>query len=51
MSSVYLAKLCEQAERYDEMVENMKIVASADVELSTGMFPFISLLRTFANSI
>ncbi|RVX74777.1 14-3-3 protein [Exophiala mesophila] len=32
--SVYLAKLAEQAERYEEMVENMKIVASADKELS-----------------
>merc|ERR1712000_421696 len=32
--SVYLAKLAEQAERYEEMVENMKVVASADHELS-----------------
>ncbi|KAI5300205.1 hypothetical protein KEM56_002645 [Ascosphaera pollenicola] len=32
--AVYLAKLAEQAERYEEMVENMKIVASADKELS-----------------
>ncbi|KAK9368113.1 14-3-3 domain-containing protein [Lipomyces kononenkoae] len=32
--SVYLAKLAEQAERYEEMVENMKNVASADEELS-----------------
>ncbi|TKA77925.1 14-3-3 protein [Friedmanniomyces simplex] len=32
--SVYLAKLAEQAERYEEMVENMKTVASADQELS-----------------
>ncbi|KAK9478260.1 14-3-3 domain-containing protein [Lipomyces japonicus] len=32
--SVYLAKLAEQAERYEEMVENMKNVASADAELS-----------------
>ncbi|GAB7351747.1 hypothetical protein MBLNU459_g2329t1 [Dothideomycetes sp. NU459] len=32
--SVYLAKLAEQAERYEEMVENMKNVASADQELS-----------------
>jgi len=31
---VYLAKLAEQAERYEEMVENMKAVASADQELS-----------------
>ncbi|KAL8989707.1 MAG: hypothetical protein Q9177_001465 [Variospora cf. flavescens] len=33
-NSVYLAKLAEQAERYEEMVENMKNVASADQELS-----------------
>ncbi|KAI9682185.1 MAG: 14-3-3 protein [Caeruleum heppii] len=32
--SVYLAKLAEQAERYEEMVENMKNVAGADQELS-----------------
>ncbi|KAI9823366.1 MAG: 14-3-3 protein [Phylliscum demangeonii] len=32
--SVYLAKLAEQAERYEEMVENMKHVASANQELS-----------------
>ncbi|KAF2090966.1 putative 14-3-3 family protein ArtA [Saccharata proteae CBS 121410] len=32
--SVYLAKLAEQAERYEEMVENMKNVASADQELT-----------------
>ncbi|KAK9465183.1 14-3-3 domain-containing protein [Lipomyces arxii] len=32
--SVYLAKLAEQAERYEEMVENMKQVASTDEELS-----------------
>eukprot|EP00741_Cyanophora_paradoxa_P024456 tig00022075_g23613.t1 len=32
--SVYLAKLAEQAERYDEMVEAMKKVASLDVELT-----------------
>jgi len=32
--SVYLAKLAEQAERYEEMVENMKSVASEDQELS-----------------
>jgi len=32
--SVYLAKLAEQAERYEEMVENMKVVASADQELN-----------------
>jgi 14-3-3 protein epsilon len=33
-NSVYLAKLAEQAERYEEMVENMKTVASTDQELS-----------------
>ncbi|KAG5440351.1 hypothetical protein PCANB_001921 [Pneumocystis canis] len=32
--SVYLAKLAEQAERYEEMVENMKTVASNDQELT-----------------
>jgi 14-3-3 protein epsilon len=32
--SVYKAKLAEQAERYDEMVECMKKVAALDVELS-----------------
>jgi 14-3-3 protein epsilon len=32
--SVYLAKLAEQAERYDEMVDFMKLVANLDVELS-----------------
>ena len=32
--SVYLAKLAEQAERYEEMVENMKAVATSDEELS-----------------
>ncbi|KAL8137661.1 hypothetical protein V2J09_003662 [Rumex salicifolius] len=31
---VYLAKLAEQAERYDEMVECMKNVAKLDLELS-----------------
>ncbi|CAA7402344.1 unnamed protein product [Spirodela intermedia] len=31
---VYIAKLAEQAERYDEMVESMKKVASLGVELS-----------------
>ncbi|MEQ2258374.1 hypothetical protein XENORESO_017831 [Xenotaenia resolanae] len=31
---VYQAKLAEQAERYDEMVESMKKVASMDVELT-----------------
>jgi 14-3-3 protein epsilon len=32
--AVYLAKLAEQAERYEEMVENMKTVASAGQELT-----------------
>jgi len=32
--AVFLAKLAEQAERYEEMVENMKVVASADQELT-----------------
>lgn len=32
--SVYKAKLAEQAERYDEMVEAMKAVAAMDVELT-----------------
>ncbi|KAJ1850585.1 14-3-3 protein [Coemansia sp. RSA 2703] len=32
--SVYKAKLAEQAERYDEMVENMKSVAAEDQELT-----------------
>ncbi|XP_067930235.1 14-3-3 protein epsilon-like [Watersipora subatra] len=31
---VYQAKLAEQAERYDEMVASMKLVATMDVELS-----------------
>lgn len=33
-SYVYLAKLAEQAERYDEMVDSMKKLAKLDVELS-----------------
>eukprot|EP00161_Ancyromonas_sigmoides_P006169 TRINITY_DN17075_c0_g1_i1.p2 TRINITY_DN17075_c0_g1~~TRINITY_DN17075_c0_g1_i1.p2 ORF type:complete len:255 (-),score=131.09 TRINITY_DN17075_c0_g1_i1:257-1021(-) len=33
-NSVYIAKLAEQAERYDEMVEQMKNVAKLDVELT-----------------
>jgi len=33
-SYVYMAKLAEQAERYDEMVESMKKVAKLDVELT-----------------
>jgi 14-3-3 protein epsilon len=32
--SVYMAKLAEQAERYDEMVESMKKVAMMDTELT-----------------
>jgi len=32
--NVYMAKLSEQAERYDEMVEAMKKVATMDVELT-----------------
>jgi len=31
---VYMAKLAEQAERYDEMVESMRTVAKMDVELT-----------------
>ncbi|XP_022845814.1 14-3-3 protein 9-like [Olea europaea var. sylvestris] len=31
---VYIAKLAEQAERYDEMVDAMKKVAKLDVELT-----------------
>jgi len=33
-SLIYLAKLAEQAERFDEMVEHMKAVAEKMVELS-----------------
>ncbi|KAL4184281.1 hypothetical protein AMTRI_Chr10g224790 [Amborella trichopoda] len=33
-SHVYMAKLAEQAERYDEMVESMKKVAKLDLELT-----------------
>ncbi|XP_010277038.1 PREDICTED: 14-3-3-like protein D isoform X1 [Nelumbo nucifera] len=33
-SYVYIAKLAEQAERYDEMVDSMKKVAKLDVELT-----------------
>jgi len=32
--SVYQAKLAEQAERYDEMVESMKKVAKQGIELN-----------------
>lgn len=31
---VYLAKLAEQAERYDEMLDSMKSVATYDTELT-----------------
>jgi 14-3-3 protein epsilon len=31
---VYMAKLAEQAERYDEMLDSMKVVASYDTELT-----------------
>jgi 14-3-3 protein epsilon len=31
---VYMAKLAEQAERYDEMLESMKSVAEHDTELT-----------------
>jgi len=33
-NNVYMAKLAEQAERYDEMVENMKLVAAGGQELT-----------------
>ncbi|XP_072971627.1 14-3-3 protein 7-like [Typha angustifolia] len=33
-SHVYMAKLAEQAERYDEMVDSMKKIAKMDIELS-----------------
>ena len=32
--NVYMAKLAEQAERYDEMVQSMKKVADLNVELT-----------------
>jgi len=41
--NVYKAKLAEQAERYDEMVEFMKKVASLDVELSVEERNLISV--------
>lgn len=31
---VFMAKLAEQAERYDEMLDSMKIVATYDTELT-----------------
>ncbi|PWA24905.1 14-3-3-like protein GF14 iota [Artemisia annua] len=40
---VYLAKLSEQAERYEEMVENMKSVAKLDVDLSVEERNLLSL--------
>ncbi|KAJ7654075.1 14-3-3 domain-containing protein, partial [Mycena polygramma] len=33
---VYLAKLAAQAERYEEMVKNMKHIASSDQELTAA---------------
>ena len=44
--SVYLAKLAEQAERYEEMVENMKTVASSGQELSVEERNLLSVTRT-----
>jgi 14-3-3 protein epsilon len=41
--NVYKAKLAEQAERYDEMVEFMKRVAALDVELSVEERNLISV--------
>jgi 14-3-3 protein epsilon len=41
--NVYKAKLAEQAERYDEMVEFMKLVAGLDVELSVEERNLISV--------
>ncbi|KAJ1982880.1 hypothetical protein H4R35_000006 [Dimargaris xerosporica] len=34
IQAVYMAKLCEQAERYEEMAENMKKVAAENTELT-----------------
>jgi len=42
-NSVYKAKLAEQAERFDEMVEFMKSVASLDVELTVEERNLISV--------
>jgi len=41
--NVYMAKLAEQAERYDEMVEAMKKVACMDVELTVEERTFYPL--------
>ena len=41
--SVYLAKLAEQAERYEEMVENMKRVASSNQELTVEELSLIHI--------
>ena len=40
---VYLAKLAEQAERYDEMAEHMKAVAQSNQELSVEERNLISV--------
>ncbi|GKA38811.1 14-3-3-like protein GF14 iota [Tanacetum coccineum] len=40
---VYMAKLSEQAERYEEMVENMKSVAKLDVDLTVEERNLLSL--------
>ena len=40
---VYLAKLAEQAERYDEMAEHMKVVAQCNQELSVEERNLISV--------
>jgi len=41
--NVYLAKLAEQAERYDEMAEHMKVVAMSNQELSVEERNLISV--------
>ena len=41
--NVYLAKLAEQAERYDEMAEHMKVVAQCNQELSVEERNLISV--------
>ena len=40
---VYLSKLAEQAERYDEMAEHMKAVAQSNQELSVEERNLISV--------
>ena len=35
--NVYLAKLAEQAERYDEMAEHMKVCATKILLVRTGL--------------